>query len=327
MNTRRKLIIALGAGALTAPQISFAQKQGKIWRIGFLGSGTATGYARQVDALRLGLSELGYLEGKNIVIEFRWAEDKNDRLPDLAAELVRLNVDVIVTDGTPGTRAAKQATATIPIVMAVSGDAVATGLIASLARPGGNVTGTTFLEPQLSAKRVEMIRDALPRVAKVAVLVNPANPATGPVYQVMEATANALKVKLQKFEIRGASEFESVFAAMVKSRVDAVVIVADGLVVGNAVAIAKLANSRRIPSSGPRAFAEAGSLLGYGQIATEMFRRAAFFVDKILKGVKPANIPVEQPTIFELIVNLKTAKALGIKIPQMFLQRADKIIE
>ncbi len=327
MNTRRKLLVALGAGALATPLASFAQQQGKVWRIGFLGSGTATGYTRQVDALRLGLSELGYLEGKNIAIEFRWAEDKNDRLPDLAAELVRLNVDVIVTHGTPGTRAAKEATTTIPIVMAASGDAVATGLVASLARPGGNITGTSFLSPQLSAKRLEIIKDAIPKVTKVAVLVNSVNPATETIFQVMEITAGALKVKLQKLGIRGPNEFESAFAAMAKIRVDAVIILADTIFTANDNAIAKLAMANRIPSIGPREFAEAGCLLGYGQISTEMFRRAAFFVDKILKGIKPANIPVEQPTIFELIVNLRTAKALGIRIPQTLLQRADKIIE
>jgi putative ABC transport system substrate-binding protein len=327
MNNRRKLLVALGAGALTAPLGSFAQQQGKVWRIGFLGSESASGYAKQVEMLRLGLRELGYAEGKNIVIEFRWAEGKNDRLPDLAADLVRLNVDVIVTHGTPPTHAAKQATGTIPIVMASSGDAVATGLIASLVRPGGNITGTTFLSPELSAKRVELIKDAIPKVGRVAFLHNPSNPAMGPVLQAMEITAKALKVKLQKFEIQGANELEGVFAAMAKARVDAVILGADAILTANESAIAKLAMAKRIPSIGPREFAEAGCLLGYGNVLVEPYRRSAFFVDKILKGTKPANIPVEQPTIFELIVNLKTARVLGIKIPQTLLQRADKIIE
>ncbi len=315
---RRNLLMALGAGALAAPLASFAQQQpAKVARIGFLGSGSASGYASLVDALRAGLRD----------IEFRWAEGKYDRLPDLAAELVRLKVDVLVTQGTPAALAAKRATTTIPIVMAVSGDAVATGLVASLARPGGNITGSTLFNPELAAKRLELLKEAMPRITRVAVLVNPDNPARGPDFQLIKITARSLKVEIEPFEVRGPNEFESAFAAMAKRRVDAVTINQDGMLNANSRAIADLAAKQRLPSAGFKEFAEAGGLIGYGVNRPEMFRRAAYFVDRILKGAKPGDMPVERPTKFELVVNMKTAKALGIKIPQTILLRADKVIE
>ena len=329
MITRRKLLIAVGAGALAAPLVSFAQQQpGKVYRVGILHAASDSSYAsQQVEALRAGLRDLGYVEGKNIVIEYRWAEGKYDRLPELAAELVRLKVDVLVTHGTPGTRAAKQTTTTTPIVSASSGDAVATGLVASLARPGGNITGSTFFVPELMAKRLELLKEAMPRTRRVAALVNRDDPSTVPVFKAMEITARSLKIELQKFEVRGPNEFDSAFSAMAKSRVDGVVVQEDSMLTTNARSIADLAAKQRISSAGFPAFAEAGGLIGYGVNTVELFRRAAYFVDKILKGAKPGDIPVERPTKFELVINMKTAKALGIKLPTAILLRPDRVIE
>ena len=327
MSTRRRLLLAIGAGALAVPLGLFAQQPVKVYRIGFLGAESASTWASQVDALRAGLRDLGYVEGKNIVIEFRWAEGKYERLPDLAAELVRLKVDVLVTHGTPGTLAAKQATTTIPIVMATSGDAVATGLVAGLARPGGNITGSTVFGAELLAKRLELLKEAFPRTRQVAALLNPVNAVQGLSFQAAEITARSLKVELRKFEVRRPDEFDGAFAAMVKKHVDAVAITQDSMLVSNAGAIAELATNKRIPSVGYPAFAEAGGLIGYGVNIPEMYRRAAYFVDRILKGAKPSNLPVDRPTRFEMVINMKTAKALGIKIPNSILVRADRVIE
>jgi putative ABC transport system substrate-binding protein len=325
VTTRRKILIALGAGALAAPLAAFAQQKGKVWRIGFLGAVSA---ADRVEALRAGLRDLGYVEGKNIVIEFRWAEGKYERLPDLAAELVRLKVDVFVTYGTPGVLAAKSATTTIPIVMASVGDALALGLVASLARPGGNVTGMTGFGPEGAAKRLELLKDAFPRTRQVAVLLNPDTLISMTVvFPAMEATAKSLKLELQQFGVRGPGDIDNAFAAMAKRRVDAVVTTDDSVVVAHFGAIAKLAAKMRLPSVGLPEFAEAGGLMAYGVNRLELFRRAGYFVDRILKGAKPADLPVEQATRFETVVNLKTAKALGIKIPQSFLLRTDRVIE
>jgi ABC-type uncharacterized transport system substrate-binding protein len=330
MNQRRKLVIALGAGALTAPFGSFAQQQGKVWRIGFLSQRTRPDSLDSdvIGAFHRGLHELGYVEGKNLEIQWRYAEGKFERLHDLATELVRLNVDLIVTSGTPGTRAAMQATTTIPIVMAATGDAVAMGLIDSLARPGGNVTGSTFFQPQLMGKRVELLRDAMPRIRQIAFLFNRDNPsAIGPAVEAVEIAAKSLKLGLQKFGVREPNDFDGAFSAMAKKRVDAMVTGDDGLILSNAKRIADLAAKHRIPSAGSKALAEAGGMIGYGVNFLELWRRAAYFTDRILKGVKPADLPVEQPTKFELVVNMKTAKALGIKLPDVILVRVDRIIE
>ena len=328
MNNRRKLLVALGAGALAAPLTSFAQQKGKVWRIGFLGAASASGFASGVEALRAGLRDLGYVEGKNLVIEFRSAEGYYERLLQLAAELVRLKVDVIVTHGAPGILAAKSATTTIPIVMASGGDPVAIGLIASLARPGGNVTGMTGINPETAAKRLELLKDAFPRTRQVAVLLNPDNPiAMRVTFPAMEAAAKSLKLELQQFPVRGPGDIDSAFAAMAKRRVDAVVSTDDGVLVANFGAIAKLAAKMRLPSIGLPEFAEAGGLMAYGADRRELFRRAAYFVDRILKGAKPADLPVEQATRFETVLNQKTAKALGIQFPQAVLARADRVIE
>jgi putative ABC transport system substrate-binding protein len=326
-STRRKLLIALGACALAAPLASLAQQAAKVPRIGFLGSTSASGYATQIEALRAGLRDLGYVEGKNILIEWRFAEGNYERLPGLAAELVQLRVDVIVTHATPGTHAAKQATTTIPIVMAAVGDPVASGLVASLARPGGNMTGSAFFNLELGAKRLELLKEAVPRTKRVAVLLNLDNPVSGLIIDVMEPTAKSLKVELQQFKVRGPNEFESAFTAMAKRRVDAVVINEEPMLIANAKGIADLAAKQRLPSIGFKEIAEAGGLMAYGVNIPEMWRRAATYIDKILKGAKPGELPIEQATRFELVINLKTAKALGITIPQSILVRADKVIE
>jgi putative ABC transport system substrate-binding protein len=326
MNNRRKLLIALGAGALAAPLTLFAQQKGKVWRIGFLGTASASGFARRVDALRAGLRDLGYVEGKNLVIEFRWAEGNYERLPALAAELVRLKVDIIVTHATPGALAAKSATTTIPIVMATSSDPVATGLVASLARPGGNVTGMSGINPEVTAKRLELLKDAFPRTRQVAVLFNTDNPNKFTL-SAMEATAASLKLELQQFGVRRSGDLDSAFAAMAKRRVDAVVTTDDAVLIANFGAIAKLAAKMRLPSIGLPEFAEAGGLMAYGADRRHLFRRAAYFVDRIFKGAKPADLPVEQATRFEIVLNQKTAKALGLQFPQAVLARADRVIE
>jgi putative ABC transport system substrate-binding protein len=329
VNNRRRIVLALGAGALVAPLASFAQQQpAKIARIGFLGLGSATSsYAVQMDALRTGLRDLGYVEGRNIVIEYRWADGKYDRLPELAAELVRLKVDVLVTHGTPGVLAAKRSTTTIPIVMAAVADPVANGLITSLARPGGNVTGCSYFAPELHAKRLELLKQALPRITLVAALLNPDNSSFVPLLKETQIEANLTKVTLRQFDVRGPGEFESVFSAMAKGRVDAVVVFDDPMLIANRRAIADLAAKHRIPSVGQKEFAEAGGLIGYGQILVELFRRTGYFVDRILKGAKPADLPVEQASRFELVINLKAARSLGITLPRSIFVRADRIIE
>ena len=324
---RRAFIGRVAGGVLAAPLAAFAQQAGKIARIGFLGATSASGYAKQLDGFRLGLRDFGYMEGKNIVLEYRWAEGNYAQLAELAAELVRSKVDVIVTHGTPGTRAAKGATTTIPIVMAISGDAVATGLVVSLPRPGGNITGSTFFDPELSAKQIELLKEILPRITRVAVLVNPDNPVIGPVFKAMEITAKSLKLGLQQFAVRGPNEFENAFSAMVKKRVEAVAIQEDGMLNANVRTAGDLTMKERLPSIGNIEVPQAGGLLGYGVNFPEIFRRAAYFVDKILKGAKPADLPVEQPTVFELVINMKTAKALGIQIPQSVLLRATEVIQ
>lgn len=328
MNNRRKLLVVFGAGLLVTSLTLFAQQQpAKIARIGFLGATSLASYGRNVDALRAGLRELGYVEGKNLVLEFRWAEGKYDRLPELAAELVRLKVDIIVTHGTPGVRAAKSATSTIPIVFAVVGDAVAAGLVTSLARPGGNTTGSAFFVPELNAKRLELIKEAVPRITRVGMLMNPNNQAAVSDIKLMEEAAKSMKVELQQFLARGPEDFESVISAMAKRRVQAVVIGEDPMLITNAGVATRLAAKHRIPSIGFIEIAEAGGLMAYGITFPPMYRRAAYFVDKILKGAKPGDLPVERATIFELVINLKSAKALGVKIPPTLLQRADKVIE
>ncbi len=327
MNNRRKLVFALGAGALAAPLSSFAQKPPKVARIGYLGPTFAAGAATRIEALRAGLRELGYVEGKNLVIEFRWADDKYELLPKLAAELVGLKVDVIVTHGTPGTRAAAKATTTIPIVMATAGDALLTGLVTNLARPEGNITGSIFFNPELAAKRLEVLRDTFPRIRRIAVLQNPDNPAMAPVLAEMAKIAKALKLELQPVGARSPQEFESAFAAMVKNRAEAVVVIEDAMLNGNLKLIADIAIQRRMPAIGLPEIADEGALLGYGVSLIQMFRHAAVFVDKLLKGARVNELPVERASTFQTVINLRTAKALGVKFPDSMRVRADRVVE
>lgn len=327
MNNRRKLLVVLGASAFAAPLVSFAQQKGKVWRIGFLGAISASGYASQVEGLRSGLRDFGYVEGKNLVVEYRWAEGKYERLPELVAELIRSKVEVIVTHGTPGTRAAKQATTTIPIVIAIVADPVATGIVASFARPGGNITGSTFSSPELNAKRLDLLKEVMPQITQAAIILNPNNPLIATHVKETEIVAKALKVGLQRFEVRGPDEFEATISSVAKARINAVVVSEDPVLIANVARIAVLATKQRLAAAGNREFAEAGGLIGYGVNFPAIFRRAAYFVDKILKGARPGDIPVEQATRFELTVNQKTARALGIKIPQSILVRADRVIE
>ena len=273
------------------------------------------------------MKALGYVEGKNIIIEFRWAEGKYERLPELVADLIRLNVDVLVTHGTPGTQAAKRATTNIPIVMAISGDAVATGIVTNLGRPDGNVTGSTFFLPELNAKRLELLKEVLPHVTHVGALSNPANPVSKPIISAMTAAGSPLKLEVEVFKVHGPNDFVGAFEAVAKSRVNAVAVTEDGEFAASFKTIAALAAARNLPSIGSKEYAEAGGLIGYGVNMLSLYRRAAYFIDRILKGSKPAALPIEQPTQFDFVINLKTAKMLGLTVPPSLLARVDKLIE
>jgi putative tryptophan/tyrosine transport system substrate-binding protein len=323
---RRKFLATLG-GAAAWPLAVRAQQATKAYRIGFVGMPSADSLPQRTEAFRAGLRELGYQEGRNIVIQYVWADGQYERLPALFAEMVRLNVDVIVTHGTPAALAAKQVTDRIPIVMAVVGDAEASGLVASLARPGGNVTGLTFFNPELSAKRLELLKETIPGLTDVGVLLNSENPINEPVIPVMARTAEALKLKLHQFGVREPAEFEAAFDEMGAKRIGALVILDDAILIANAPALAQIALRKHLPSSGWPDYAVAGGLLSYGVNFPDMFRRAAAFVDKILKGAKPGDLPVERATKFETIVNLKTARAINIDLPTSILLRADEVIE
>ena len=327
MITRRKLFIAFGLGALAEALPAFAQQKGKVWRIGFLGPATAAANAQRIEALRAGLRELGYVEGKNIAIDFRWAEGKYERLPELAAELVRLKVDIIVTHGTPGSLAAKKATATIPIVIATISDPVATGVVASLRQPGGNVTGLMFFTQELNEKRLEMIREVFPNAKRVAILTNADNASMKPMMPALEATGKALRLEVRRFDVRGPDDFEKAFSAMLAARADAVVPIEDAMMLANDKVIAAHALKRRLPLVGWNEVAEKGGVLAYGVNFPDMFRRSASYVDRIFKGANPADLPMERSTKFELVINMKTVKALGVKLPQSVLVRADRVIE
>ena len=327
MNNRRKLVIALGASAFAAPFGSYAQgRAGKNPRVGVLTTEPISALEIQFGIVRAGLSALGYTEGKNIGFEFRSAEGNYARLPELAAGLVRLDVDIIVTIGTPPSLAAKAATSTIPIVMAGVGDPVGTSLVASLAHPGGNLTGTSNLSPPLMVKRLAPLKEARPAMKRVAVLLNPSNPVQQLSFDAMEPAAKSVKIELQKFEARNAAEIQSAFSAMAKKPADAIVITNDSMLIANSGMIAGLAAKQRMLSSGDSEFAQAGGLIGYGS-TIDVYRSTATYIDKILKGARPADLPVEQPSKFAMVVNLKAAKALGIKIPNSILVRADKVIE
>lgn len=305
------------------------QLPGKVYRIGLILTAPPEQVVHLPRALDEGLRELGYVEGRNIVVERRFADGKQERLPALAAELVRLKVDVIVTGSNPVVAAVKQATTTIPVVMAISRDPVGAGFIASLARPGGNITGlSNDPTPEILGKNLELLKEAVPGVSRVAFLWNPVPPGAGTYRDVVESAARRLGVTFQSVEVRGRNEFEGAFAAMVRERADGVVVAGDGVIAGARSQVVLLAARNRLPAVyAQREFAEAGGLMSYGPNVADQFRRAATYVGKILKGAKPGDLPVEQATKFEFIINLKTAKALGLTIPQSVLIRADEVIQ
>ncbi len=327
--TMRTLFLVISVfGMVGVPVSADAQPPAKVARVGFLGASTPDTAAPLLEAFRQGLRELGYLGEGSIVIEARYAERKLDRLPDLAAELVRLKVDVILVGPPPSAMAAKNATRTIPVVFTGVSDPVAIGLVTSLARPGGNVTGLALTSQDLGGKRLELLKEVVRGASRVAVFWNPADPAHGPALNAMKAAAPALGMELQALEVRGPDDVEGAFRTATQGRARALMVLDGPITLSDRWRIARLAARSRLPAMyGLREFVEAGGLMAYGASLPGAYRRAATFVDKILKGAKPADLPVEQPTRFEMVVNLKTAKALGLTIPQSVLLRADQVIQ
>jgi putative ABC transport system substrate-binding protein len=318
------MVVILATWAVVAE----AQQPKKVARIAFLFGLSPSVSRDRMEAFRQGLTELGYAEGKNIVIEYRWAAGKIERLPALMAELVRLNVDVIVTAGPSPTRSAKEATATIPIVMAWDYDPVGNGFVASLARPGGNITGLSTLAPEISGKQLELLKEILPKLSRVAVLGTSTVPGNAEALRATELAAKTLTVRLQYLDIRDPQEIEPAFEAARGGRAEAVLALASRVLFSQRTQIANLAVKRRLPVVyGDREHVEAGGLMTYGVSINDLFRRAATYVDKILKGAEPAELPVEQPTRFELVINLKTAMQIGLTIPPHVLARADRVIK
>jgi putative ABC transport system substrate-binding protein len=328
MNNRRKLLVTLGAGALAfaAPPGSFGQQQGKVWRVGFLSPTSASLSSPNTGAFLKGMRELGYVEGKNLVIEWRFADGKLERLPGLAAELVQLKVDIIVTAGSPAISAAQKATSTIPIVMASAGDPVGSRFVKSLARPGGNITGFSNMAGDIAAKFIDLLRSVVPKLSRVAMLT----PATtyGELSKSVQAAAQKAGVKTLVAEASTPQEIENAFSIMVREKADAVFVGSPSVFAQQHQQIAELALKYRMPSLfQDRVTVEAGGLMSYGQKLTDSYQHSATYVDKIFKGAKPGDLPVEQATKFELVINLQTAKALGLTIPQSLLLRADEVIQ
>jgi putative ABC transport system substrate-binding protein len=313
---------------LAATGLAHAQQPKKVPRIGFLVGGSASAVATRTEAFRQGLRELGYFEGKDIVIESRYAEGKSDRLPALAAELVRRKVDIIVTTGGTPTRAAKEATRTIPIVMAQDSDPVGSGYVASLAHPGGNITGLSSLAPELGGKRLELLKEIVPKLSRVAILGTSTNPGYAQSIRELEQAAGVFGVRLQFLDVRAAEDIETAFRAAGKERAEAVLLLTSFVLNSQRKQIAELAIKGRLPAIyyNPE-WVEDGGLMSYGVSFTDLYRRAAVYVDKILKGTKPGDLPVEQPMKFEFVVNLKTAKQIGVTIPPNVLVRADRVIK
>ena len=322
MTRRRAFITTLALAVLPAPVAAEVQQVGKTWRLGFLGGGSPSGYAPHVEALRLGLRDHGYVEGRNVTIEYRWADGRYDRLPALARSLV----DLIITQGTPAALVAKQTTATIPIVMAIVGNPDETGIVASLARPAGNVTGSSYFYAELNAKRLELAKLALPSLKSVAVLLNPDNSAMASVLSLMEESARSLRLTLWRAPVRALDELDAAIA-LAKTHAQALAVIDEGLFIANAKRVADIALRHRVPSIGFGEYCEAGGLLAYGVDFPRIWRRSMYFVDRILKGAKPADLPIQQAASFELMINLKTARAIGLTIPPSMLARADKIIK
>jgi putative tryptophan/tyrosine transport system substrate-binding protein len=324
------LFVILALSVLAAPVVAAAQQPTKVHRIGRLSPGLPPSQpSPSMEAFRQGLRDLGYVEGQNLIIEWRWAEGREERLPDLAAELVRLQVEVIVVGGVTAIRAVQHATSTIPIVMAANYDPVGEGFIASLARPGGNITGLSWLGAELPGKRLELLKETLPQSTRIAVLGNPANAAHDSWLHSLSAAARALGLHLHVVELPRADELDSAFAAITSAGADALIVLSDpALIDGLYGRIVDLAAKSRLPAMYDwRAYVDAGGLMSYGPSMPDMQRRAASYVDKILQGAKPADLPIEQPTTFNLVINLKVAKALGLAIPPTILFQADEVLQ
>ena len=325
---RRAFITVLGGSILVRPLVAGAQQTGKVYRIGVLETMSATLNTVNLDAFRQGLRELGYVEGRDFVIEYSSADGRPERFPGLATELVRLKVDLIMTQGTPAVLAAEKATGSIPIVMATSADPTGRGIVSSLARPGGNVTGLSTIAVELDGKRLELLKEAIPPIVRIGLLTNFSSPASASRWRQMEGAARALGLEPQLLDVRAPEDLARAFDTAIKQRADAIVVLNNTLTQTNSRRIVDLSAKHRLPSIFvSREFVDAGGLMAYGPNFTDLYRRAATYVDKILKGAKPADLPIEQPTQFELVVNLKTAKALGLTIPPAVLARADEIIE
>jgi putative tryptophan/tyrosine transport system substrate-binding protein len=328
MNRRKLIALLASTAAVSWARVVRAQQAQKVFRIGFLGNSTAALEANLVEPFRQGLRELGYVEDQNVIIEYRWAEGKYDRFPALIAELVGLNVDVIVTAGTPSALAVKQSAPSTPLVMIAVGDPVGSGLIESLARPGGNATGLTSIAPELEGKRLELLREVLPSVSTVAVLWNPANAYMATSEKEVHVAAQALRIKVLSLPVRTLEELDAAFGLINREHPDALNVTADRLFLHNRARIVEFALSHSLP--GVHAYRElvvSGGLMSYGPNYADMHKRAAMYLDRIFKGTKPADLPVQAPTTFEMIVNIKTAKTLGLTLPPTLLARADEVIE
>jgi putative ABC transport system substrate-binding protein len=324
---RRTFMASMVGAILSAPLGAQAQQPGKVYRVGFLWDNPAV-WPHALEGFRQGLRDLGWVEGRNIVVEYRWAEGRFDRLPGLAEELVRLKVDIIVAPASIYAEAAKRATSTIPIVFASHADPIGTGHVDSLARPGGNITGLTVMMSETAAKSLELLKEAVPGLSRVAVVWDPATPSHRPALDAVEVRGRALGLQVQPLAVRGATEFDGAFSTIVRERASGVLVLSTPLFIGRARRLAELAMNHKLPTMfGPREHVEAGGLLSYSPDRADLYRRAAIYVDKILKGAKPADLPVQQATKFELVINMKTAKAIGLTIPPSFLLRADQVIQ
>jgi len=323
-----RLVAILALSLALAPLAVEAQQAGKVYRVGVLASSTQSNFEPSVRIFREALYAAGWVEGRNLTLDVRYPGDQYARLQELANELVKLKVDVLASLGTPATLAAKRATTTIPIVMESLSDVVVTGLVSNLARPGGNLTGVSGFAPELSGKRLELIREILPQADRIAVFANRANPVTVPILNATESAAQQMRMKLHVVDVRQIAELATAFETVRRERADALVLVADPLLFSAKLQIVQLAARHRMPTVyETRLFPDAGGLLSYGPLAQERFERMAAYVDRILRGAQPGDLPIELPTKFELVINLKTAKALGLTIPQTLLQRADQAIE
>jgi putative ABC transport system substrate-binding protein len=330
MNNRRKLVIVLGAATFAVPLRSFAQKKGKVWRIGFLTTRARPAVldTEYVGTFRQGLRELGYVEGQNVEFEWRFSAGKYEVLPKMAAELVQRKVDVIVTTGTPATRAAQQATKTIPIVMVGTGDPIGSGFISSLRRPGGNITGLTNINTEINGKRAQMLVSLLPKPSQIAFMLNPTNPTYAANLASIQVATEKLGVRLLTLEVRRPEDIELAFSTISKQRAEALIVQTDRFLTSQHRQIVELSQKARLPTIyGNRKPVEAGGLMSYSTLESETMRRAANYVDKTLKGAKPGELPVEQPTRLELAINLKAAKALGLTIPPEIMVQATRVIE